>query len=226
MIGKHWLLRAALTLTVALLQGVQVNADLWSGSRTSYNAAEIVGAGDYGPSPEDGFRVSWVITPTVGGKFHYLYTFTDDAGGNVAKDVSHFILQVSDTFDYSNFVSIAQGALKQQDLKTYIPGENGNSNPELPASIFGAKFDPPAKVNGKQYIEFVSTRAPMWGNFYVKSGNGTHAWNLGLKDPTADLAGFIAVPDTVEVIPEPIFLQMGSLLTLGGLGIRRMRKLI
>lgn len=64
-------------------------------------------------------------------------------------------------------------------------------------------------------ISFDSLRAPMWGDFYAKSGAaaGTqtynYVYNQGLASHTAysSSLNFIAVPDTVQwdsSVPEPI----------------------
>lgn len=227
----RWLLLAAAMVGVTLLSGLHARADLWNDTRTSFATDEIVGLGKYALSTEKtkvpGFSISWEITQ-VGNNYRYLYTFAaGDGEGGVPMDVSHLILQVSDTFTYSDFVEISAATLKKDDLRTYSPaGKDINSNPNLPASIFGAKFEleetDDEDEEHKQYIEFVTTRAPMWGSFYVKSGNGTEAWNVGLETSSVGIEGFVAVPDTVTLIPEPALLQMGALAAFGVVGLRRL----
>lgn len=225
----------ALAVALAAATAVPLSASLHQGSRSTADAAEIFGTGKYG-ADKGGFEISWNISQE-GDLYRYQYVFSNGQGKGVAQDISHVTLQVSAQFVFSDFAGIIKGSLKEGDLRTYKPTDPGKSNPNLPGEIYGAKFDPPAKSGGKQYVEFLSTRAPTWGDFYAKSGKEggkggawTTVWNtgFGIAPPPASATGiitlaYIAVPDTktVEVIPEPVFLQLGALTGMGGLALRR-----
>jgi len=75
-------------------------------------------------------------------------------------------------------------------LDTYGPGLQGNSDPGIPATIQGIKFDwcPAVPLT---LFTLVTDIAPTWGDFYAKDGNaggqGTNtAWNAGFTNPLTD----------------------------------------
>jgi hypothetical protein len=66
--------------------------------------------------------LSWIVTDYQNGTFGYQYTLTVPA-----KNISHFIIEVSPTFEYSNLIQYGTGY-----LDNYGPGMQGNSNPSIP----------------------------------------------------------------------------------------------
>jgi hypothetical protein len=171
----------------------------YTGSRSSNNDAEITSCCAW--DLPNGFQINWAITaPGDNGLWHYSYTFTTGQG-----DVSHWIMEVSPTFTLAN-ISNVSGASIDGGVTTY--GAH-TSNPGIPGSIFGIKF------NGNAgNVSFDSDRAPIWGDFYAKDGEAgglgmNYAYNTGFgTDPTAfttSFAGWIPTPDTTNgvVIPEP-----------------------
>lgn len=171
--------------------------------------------------------LGWTVTLTQPNNWHYAYSLSVYKG-----EVSHFILEVSPTFTMQN-IKNAAGDFNGIELADYSAASNGNSNPGMPGTIHGIKFD---NASGTTFnIGFDSDRAPVWGDFYSKSGHST-AWNLGLTnhdtDPTAPAANgawgnHILVPDTVSktVVPEPsgMFALTAALIGLAGLVVRKRR---
>jgi len=98
-------------------------------------------------------------------------------------------------------------------------GPQGKSNPGIDGySISGVKFSLTSIKNGT--LTFESNRAPVWGDIYVKGGQG-YAFNAGLKNHASeDVKLFVARPDTVigrsgSETPEPsTMVMLGSGLAL------------
>jgi hypothetical protein len=192
------------------------------GTRTSAPSGGISGAGGWA---DGGFELSWKID-SLGGAFRYTYSITGLGGGPLSKDLSHWLLQVSDTFTPANLLWSSGNV---DDPRVYNQSDPGNSNPNLPGSIYALKFD--YGSDGSVEYSFISTREPMWGDFYAKggvdaiqTGQGRPqfvdivAWNLGFGvtpyagyDGLAGYGAWIAVPndldlisdDPVNPIPEP-----------------------
>ena len=193
-----------------------------------------------------GFKMSWDISyDSQNALWHYSYTAFVEAGTAVPNpNVSHTIFEISDNITLANIDDVIFNTSSSIDHENLLwtadadgstgtsPGGN-NGNPNLPAALYGAKFDIESLVTWA----FDSTRAPMWGDFYAKDGSGiktelgdlvewgyaTTVWNSGFgADPddfTTDFTPWIPVPDTqgqsgpTPVIPEP------ATLTLLGLGL-------
>ncbi|MFI4911220.1 MAG: PEP-CTERM sorting domain-containing protein [Sedimentisphaeraceae bacterium JB056] len=163
-------------------------------------------------------RIDWEVTDNGNSTWHYEYTLSV-----YGADVSHFILETSETFTESNIFNLSAPGTGVE-LGTFVPD---SGNPSMPGSVYGIKFD---STSGTEVtISFDSDRDPVWGDFYAKCGNtgGTQntVWNEGFltTDPISaatdgTLSNHILVPDTV---PEPATL---ALLGLGGMLIRRRRK--
>jgi hypothetical protein len=213
-----------------LVYGSLVPTTSWTDSRqapvNSGSDNGLVGNGNWSD-----IAVSWSITQT-GSVFHYEYTFSGLSG----KNLSHFILDLSDNCVSSCDHSTSNGSCVYNadydvagtpnlEYGTFGPA---SGNPGFPTggSITGVKFD--SWPDGLSAIEFDSSRAPMWGDFYAKGGKviGTntfnYAYNQGLANHSTynDAKFFIAVPDTVgSTVPEPGSLMLiasgGLLLVLG-----------
>ena len=201
-----------LAVVAMLVVGLNANASLVDSISTT---DELTASGDWFT---DGFTVAWDISPNGDGTWHYVYEFTKSDDTPLTKDVSHFIIQVSENFTSDDI----SGGL--------IPdwyGE-GPSNPGIPGSIWGVKVD-----FGGNSFSFDSTRAPMWGDFYAKDGEAStgdiknYVYNSDFGEEVANVNNYnapsalddsggilhkILVPDT---IPEPatmVLLGLGSLL--------------
>lgn len=132
-----------------------------------------------------------------------------------SKALSHIIFAVSETFTKSNILA---GTTSGWELGWF--GNEGNSNPGIPESLYGMKF---GGNDTEEYYQIVTDRAPMWSDFYAKSGRDGNQWVYAYNasfgsDPIAyskgtDPYGYILVPDTVSSVPEP------STFALFGLGL-------
>jgi hypothetical protein len=208
------------------------SGDTVSGSRSSGSGGGIYATNGWGSG---GFVLSWQITNQGSSSFPYLYTYTiTGAGtGDLLKGLSHWILQISDTAAASDFTDFTiAGEFDQW-------GDQGNSNPGIPAPLWGIKFAGNGALS--QTVSFRSTKSPMWGDFYA--GDGTdrlpsgdsvwvYAYNTAFGNPpndTSDYVDWVAVPDTDggygDIVPEPASLLVWCLLSLAGcFGLRRLTK--
>jgi hypothetical protein len=167
----------------------------------------------------DGFKVAWNISPNGDGSWRYHYDFTKPFDASLRKDVSYFIIQVSDTFT-ANDIS---GGLAPGWYDAGSP-----SGPGIPGSIWGVKVE----LDDNNSFSFDSTRAPMWGDVYAKGGtsqSGTvwnYVYNSDFGVPVSNPNDYdqtpvdgqqrplykVLVPDTIPEPPTMIILGLGSVL--------------
>lgn len=195
-----------------------VDPAYWSGAGASRSTGMgLVGTGPWGATDPAGFTISWNIVPQTTGFLLYEYTFTW-----MSKEISHAIIELSDDClaGASPCVWGFIPAVDPGDIRLYQPGDPGQSNPNLPASIYGVKVNFSGLTSNSAVFSFYSDRLPVWGNFYAKDGktNGTDVtvWNIGLANSASeDIIHFIARPDTAPqyIIPEP------GTMALMGLGL-------
>jgi hypothetical protein len=153
-------------------------------------------------------RLDWIIVSLGGGLWSYTYTFTNFS----APEISHFIIDLTDDCVLQSAPGCVSGSTATAELGSYDGTQP--SNPLLPAQIIGVKFENVATVT------FISNRAPVYGDFYVKAGSAKGAfgvaYNAGLTNPLSEnLFDFIARPN--GVIPEPatLLLLASGLAALG-----------
>ena len=187
----------------------------------------------------DGLKLSWDISET-GGVFTYVYTVTSDDDSPLSKGVSHTIFETSTDFGPGDILDGSSGNIEEPG--TTEPGftdENpSKSNPMLPGDIYGINFD---FGSTSSTYTLVTTRRPIWGDFYLKGGNSSaftppgppaeedflYAYNAGFgTDPTqqtSDFSNWIATPDTATAtVPTPAAAGAGLVLFVG-LALRRGR---
>lgn len=160
-------------------------------------------------------RLSWTVDDTTtGGFWHYEYTFTV-----ARKDISHLIIEVSDddpgpalTADDLLWPAsdpdgwFGPGGIEIALHANGVGGTGGNA--WMPEDMYGVKFDA-VQDELSVVLEFDSPRAPVWGDFFSKSGNDDGnkcaVWNAGFVTPdpldprdNGSLLDHLLVPDSNE----------------------------
>src|SRR4051794_19172726 len=137
-----------------------------TGTRTE-NSGEIVTGGGY-QTDAGNFTLDWLVTQTGG-----LFTYTYELSGYHTPAISHFVISLSDgcSLDTACITGASSGFV----YGVYNATDQGNSNPGFPAgvSINGVKFD--SGSEDSTTYTFTSDRAPVFGDFYLKGGNGPFA---------------------------------------------------
>jgi hypothetical protein len=185
---------------------VLVQAADFTGDRT-ISAGELVGQGDYASD----IKLSWAITE-LAGIFTYKWTLSGEDDGDLPQGVSHSLFQVSDDFTSNNILA-GSDDVEDGMPKLFNPGP---SNPDMPGSMFGIKFDFGSAEDAPVTYTLVTDKVPVWGNYYGKDGRTSGAppkienvvWNAGfLDDPMSVLDGdyshWIPVPDSDTIIIPP-----------------------
>lgn len=231
---------SVLTLTCVAFTAfadVAVDPSYYTGSRQTDTPNGVTATENWSSATGTGFKISWSISQLGNGNFHYIYTITNASNKELAKDMSHFILQVSDTITASNVAAnIFKNTPSFLGPTKYTSTSNGNSNPGMPnPGVYGLKFDATGSL---PTITFDSTRAPVWGDFYTKDGknkgNDVFAYNSGFGIlPTSantnnftDFTKWIPRPDTTVAVPEPAtLLILGSSLAMAAFA-RKTKKVV
>jgi PEP-CTERM motif len=218
---------------------IYLNTSDFNGSRVTPDSSGVHGLVTWDPT-DGGFKIAWRITYNSTTQIYdYKYQLTNADGTALDHNLSHWILQVSNSFTIQDLLTTSK-APASGDPTTYNASSNGNSNPDMPGSLFGLKFDSTATSSSVDSYEFTTKNAPVWGSFYAVDGHGggiTAAWNEGFTSSanrpttgTTDFTDWIAAPDTKQApppdtpgVPEPSTLAIAAMGALGflGYGLRR-----
>lgn len=201
-------------MATAAIYGTSVASPEWTGQRTLTPGGGLnsLGAGNNPFDPGTG--ISWNITlDSMMNVYTYTYSFfaPNRAGQPNPLEMSHFILELSPGCIVEGQSDCISGFTGDTEFRSdWNASGPGGSNPGLPASIYGVKFD-----EGLVTYTFLSDRNPVWGNFYAKKAQDG-LWNLGLEaaySGSDNTLYFIPRPDTDSATPE--IPEPGTLALLG-----------
>jgi hypothetical protein len=207
----------------------------YSGSLSAPGGLEVGGDGvawTFSPHP----TVSWTVTETAPGMWHYSYRLTVPANR-----IGRMIIEASD--------SSPGPAFEQDDLQSGTlgpwPGSGSISvgnhlvspeNPGMPEAMWGMQVDM-VSYTSTLTLDFGSNRRPVWGDFYARTRgfycpvDGTYTtpllnwvcnggFTIGDIDPTdaaanGSVLNHLLVPDSTPTIPAPGAIFLSAL----GLGV-------
>lgn len=137
--------------------------------------------------------------------WRYNYTFTVPE-----KAISHVLLETSEGIRLLGGTT----ATGREGPGTFGPG---NSNPGIPGSIFGLKFDTTGDPLSFSW-QIETDRAPMWGDFYAKDGV-TRIGGQNFNVFAYNINFGLAAPDFVRGVSEAGFAIVPNLTTGGPVAV-------
>lgn len=203
---------------VVLCLALPCFGNIYSGTLSSADGT-ILGTGNWlsGSIPT---TLQYSVYQNPDQTWHYGYLFSSPPG-----DLSHLDVGISTNITSADIFNVSGGSLS---IGLWEPGP---SNPNMPGSLFGAKFD--VEGDNPFAMSLDSTKQPMWVDFYAKDGraggSGFNAcWNSGFLAQNPQLpywatgvSDHILAPDTV-VVPVPSALLLGLIgVSCVGLKLRR-----
>lgn len=214
-----------ISLSACFFISIPAQGVIYTGSLTS--GAGLTGTEQW----STGASLSWVVTDETSSPWSYTYTLTV-----ASKDISHVSLEVSDTFELSNLLNVSDpgNILDDGALDIYGPGLHGNSDPGIPDTMNGIKFNTTDDTTSLTW-SVESDRIPVWGDFYAKDGksggqgggNDVYLFNTGFTAADTDpndapangsVDNHILVPDSITDDPEGPGIPEPSTSLLGLIG--------
>ncbi len=202
----------------------------------------IFATGGWSAEGGRGFSITSTWTTNADGSIHFAYHISADPSSDLlSKGISHLILGVSPNVPLDEIIIpgtfTATGGTDMHAVALQIDGDapktysgTDPSNPGLPGSLYGIKWDVPQEEAGTSlWFEFDSLRVAKLGNFYAKDGKDgrskidVYAYNSGLNGGD----DFIWVPDSerVTLVPEPsTYATLGALLIVAVWAAKRRRE--
>jgi hypothetical protein len=220
------LVAVSLGLAGAVAPSVSDAAAVWgsdaldslTGSRSSSTGGGVTGTLDW---DDGGFAIDWDISES-GGLWTYTYTVSVTDGPGQVKDVSHFLLEVTD--DDQPFYILDGSSVPNEGPEVYSGTQSGN--PLMPNPLYGVKFDFGSE-DGTVVYTIVTDRSPVWGVFYAKDGQTGGADVVAYADAlafadymtntTLGTGSFIVRPNGAGSTPDPVPLPAAAWLLLSGL---------
>lgn len=224
-----------LSLLTALAIGNANAAAVWGTDASAFltgSRSSPLGSGVDATQQWDngGFTIDWIVTANLNGTWTYNYSIDVTNSPSQIKNVSHFILEVTnDAFPFN----ILGGTSSPIEGPQVYSGTQP-SNPLLPNDLYGVKFDFGSSDGTVDYT-IVTDRAPVWGVFYAKDGKTggndvvAYANALNQADYMANeslaITDFIVRPDGAESpVPIPAAIWLFGSAVLGFFGLVRRSK--
>ena len=143
-----------------------------------------------------------------------VYRSASESSVRSSAPISHLIVEVSPNFREDDIREVLSGTLGDDQPDNYPRP----SDPGMPDSMHGVKFEGAFGSGYDWTVSFVSTRGPTWGDFYAKTASDIGIWNTGFTSPDSDppvavgsgsMAFHALVPDTFP-IPAPGAVLLGT----------------